>query len=241
MMKTSTTLRATITILCTGLAVGCGGKKKDGDPAATPASGSAASGAAPASAPAESGPWAGWGMDARARAWQGAWAGDGGAVGQKAAWAVDGTTISYVDSGGAKTLALDVTSPCSVMFTEKSADGSSSGTGHTYTLQDGQLVTGLGDAGSRKGKKAIVCGFGGVYALDDKACTLWTNDFGSWKSEPGECGIRTDAGKEVFYYKDHGHETTVGIDGDVIWDDQIKGTHAAKQPDLAAAKKAQGL
>jgi hypothetical protein len=107
-------------------------------------------------------------MDARARAWQGAWAGDGAAIGLKAAWSIDGTKISYVDSGGAKTLTLEMRSPCTASFVEKSADGSTSGTVQTYTLQDGQLITGLGDAGTHHGAKAVVCGFGEVITRTPK-------------------------------------------------------------------------
>ena len=126
-------------------------------------------------------------------------------------------------------------------FTEHSASGDS-GTVATYTLgPDGALVTGLGDAGSRHGDHAVVCGGGSIFTFDGKACTEWHDDFGHLSSSPGECGIRKDAGKDVFFYKAMGSETVVPIDGDVIWSDQLKQAHAAKQPDLAAAKKAQGF
>jgi hypothetical protein len=38
-----------------------------------------------------------------------------------------------------------------------------------------------------------------------------------------------------------GYESKLLVDGDVIWSEQLKMTHATKQPDLAAAKAAQGL
>jgi hypothetical protein len=219
------------------VAAGCSGKKdspKDKDEAAS----AKPSEAAP---PVPSGPWGAWDMDARAKAWQGAWTGDFEAIGAKAAWSVDGAKATVVDGSGQKTLEFAINSPCSATFTEKSADGSSSGTVTTYTIQNGALVTGLGDAGTRKGDTAVVCGMGNVYTLDAKGCQEWHDDFGKLSAEPGECGIRKDGGKDVFWYKANGMETVLNIDGDVIWSDQMRDKHAQKQPDLASAKKAAGF
>src|SRR5688572_19130553 len=107
--------------------------------------------------------FASWDMAARHKAWQGAWAGDGGGLGNKAAWQIAGTQVTYVDSRGEKTYELAVDSPCTAKMVEKAADGSSSSTTSVYTLKDGQLVTGLGDAGQKKGDTAIVCGGGDVF------------------------------------------------------------------------------
>ena len=216
-------------------AAGCGKKdEKKGEGAAKTAE-------APAPAPVPSGPWGAWDMDARAKAWQGAWSGDFEAIGSKAAWSVDGGKATVVESGGEKKMEFAINSPCSATFTEKSADGSSSGTVTTYTIQNGQLITGLGDAGTRKGDSAVACGMGNVYTFDGKACQEWHDDFGELKAEPGECGIRKDGGKDVFWYKANGMETVLAIDGDVIWSDQMRDKHAAKAADLASAKKAAGF
>lgn len=194
-------------------------------------------------APASDGPaeFAAWDMTARQAAWQGAWSGDGGGIGVKAAWEIAGDAITFVDSKGEKKLSLEVTSPCTAKFVEKGSDGSSSSTTSVYTLQDGQLVTGLGDAGQKKGDQAVVCGGGKIFTFDGKACLQWEDNFGRMKSSPGECGFAKDGDKEVFRYKAYGSETTLLVEGDVIWSEQLKRTHAAKQPDLATARKAQGL
>src|SRR5690349_16613526 len=129
----------------------------------------------------------------------------------------------------------EITSPCSAQFVEKSADGSTSSTTSVYTLQNGQLITGLGDAGQKKGDTAVVCGGGNVFTLDAKGCTKWEDFFGDWKKEAGECGLKKDGDKEVFWYKGMGgSESTLIVDGDVIWSEQLRDAHATKHPDLAA-------
>ena len=182
-----------------------------------------------------------WDMAGRKAAWQGAWAGDGEALGLKAAWQIDGDKIDMFDKSGEKHLELQLQSPCSAAFLEKGADGSTSSTITVYTLQNGQLITGLGDAGQKKGDTAVVCGGGQVFTFDGKTCTSWEDNFGKLESKPGECGFAKDGDKDVFTYKANGMESKLLVDGDVIWSEQLKMTHATKQPDLASAKKAQGL
>ncbi|HTJ41288.1 MAG TPA: hypothetical protein VL463_04305 [Kofleriaceae bacterium] len=226
-----------IVVLIGGLAA-CGSKKKSEEGAGSAAP-KAEEAAAPAPAP--SGPFGAWDMDARTKAWQGAWSGDGSALGSKAAWSIDGSTAQLIEGGVEKKLEFAVKSPCTAEFTEKSADGSSSGTVTVYTIKDGQLITGLGDAGSRKGDSAVVCGGGSIFTFDGKACTEWHDDFGRMSSEPGECGFRKDGGKDVFFYKANGMESVLNVDGDVIWSDQLRDRHAKKETDLASAKKTQGF
>jgi hypothetical protein len=185
--------------------------------------------------------FAAWDMASRQAAWQGAWAGDGEAAGAKAAWTIDGTSIDFVDRSGEKHLTLKLQSPCSAAFEEHGADGSTSSTIAVFTLKDGQLITGLGDAGQKKGDTAVVCGGGKVFTLDAKGCTMWEDDFGRLSQKAGDCGFAQDSGKDIFRYKVDGYESKLLVDGDVIWSEQLKLTHATKQPDLAAAKAAQGL
>jgi hypothetical protein len=182
--------------------------------------------------------FAAWERAPREKAWQGAWAGDGGSLGSKAAWQVDGDKIDYFDKKGEQHLTLELESPCSAAF-----KAGTSWTITTFTLKDGELVTGLGDAGSRKGDKAIVCGGGDVYSVEGTTCTRWMNHFHQWESEPGDCGFKQDGGKDVFWYKHKNdtYENKLQIDGDVIWSEQLAGSHAKKHPDLAAAKAASGL
>jgi hypothetical protein len=231
--------KTTMMVLVFATFVGCK-KKEPSDTAAKPAAEDKAAPAAKPSVDTASGPFAAWDMPARKAAWQGAWAGDAEAAGWKAAWQIDGDKVTRVDSKGEKQLELDVVSPCSAKFVEKSASGSSSTTS-VYTLQNGALITGLGDAGSRKGDQAVVCGGGKIFTLDAKGCTEWEDNFGKLASNPGQCGFRKDGDKEVFFYNANGHESVLGVDGDVIWSEQLKSTHATKHPDLAAAKKAQGF
>jgi hypothetical protein len=185
--------------------------------------------------------FAAWDMAGRKAAWQGAWAGDGGAAGWKAAWQIAGDKIDMVDGKGEKQLELQVQSPCSAAFVEHGADGSTESTINVFTLQNGQLITGLGDAGQKKGDQAVVCGGGKVFTVDAKGCTMWEDNFGKLESKPGDCGFAKDGDKDIFRYKVDGYESKLNVDGDVIWSDQLKMTHASKQTDLAAAKKAQGL
>ena len=185
--------------------------------------------------------FAAWDMPARQAAWQGAWAGEGEALGDKAAWQITGDQITFINAKGERKLKLVVESPCSAGFVEVGADGSRSSTTHAFTLQNGQLVTGLGDAGSRKGDKAVVCGGGEIFTLDGATCLMWESMFDKLESKPGKCGFRQDAGKEVFFYEAHGHESVIEVAGDVIWSEQLRTVHATKHPDLAAAKAAQGL
>jgi hypothetical protein len=86
-------------------------------------------------------------------------------------------------------------------------------------------------------RRAIVCGGGKVFTVDAKGCTEWEDNFGHLDSKPGDCGFTADG----FRYKTDGMETKLLVDGDVIWSEQLKMTHATKQPDLAAVKKVQGL
>jgi len=185
--------------------------------------------------------FAAWDMAGRQAAWRGAWAGDGGALGWKAAWQIDGDKIDMVDGKGEKHLELELESPCSAKFVEHGADGSTESTTSVYTLQNGQLITGLGDAGQKKGDQAVVCGGGNVFTVDAKGCTEWEDNFGKLESKPGDCGFAKDGDKDIFRYKANGMESKLLVEGDVIWSDQLKMTHATRQPDLAAAKKAQGL
>jgi hypothetical protein len=219
---------------------GC--SKKDGaaDKAGTASAAAPAKAAPPAPAgdyPAE---FAAWDMPARAAAWQGAWSGEAMSLGQEAAWEITGTKLHYVDKHGEKQMELEVRSPCTAKFTERSASGSES-TETVYTLQDGQLITGLGSAGQRKGDQAVVCGGGKIFTLDAKGCTEWEDNFGRLKSKPGECGFAKDGDKDVFTYKAYGSETTLRVEGDVIWSEQLAQTHATKQASFDAARQAQGL
>lgn len=237
-------LRTTLLVSSLALVAGCGKKKEDG---AKP--GSAATAAKPTAVEAapkkDDGPAfvSQWDMAKRRAAWQGAWAGDGFSLGDTSAWEIKGDDVTMINKKGEKHYTLTVDSPCTAGFGEKTAGGNG-GWESVYTLdKDGQLVTGLGDAGSRKGDQAVVCGMGEIWVWDGKACTDWSHNFGNWESKPGECGFKKDdKGADTFFYKDtSGYETKLIVDGDVIWSEQLSHAHATKLPDLAAAKAAQKL
>lgn len=226
-------------LLASLLLVACS-KSDDKKPAETKATDKPAPDEAPA--PPKDGPdTSAWDMSKRTAAWQGAWAGDGFSLGNTAAWEIKGDDVTFVDKQGEKKYKLSIESPCTAGFSEKTKDGSSGWT-TTYTLKGDELITGLGDAGSRKGDQAIVCGGGAVFAFDGKTCTQWDNRFGRWEKSAGDCGFaKGDKGEDIFRYKLRDYETKLAIEGDVIWSDQLARVHAKKFPDLSAAKAEQKL
>lgn len=230
-----------VTSLClVGALAGCSKKQEPTDQPAAKTSESGKTAPAPSGGGDYPAAFAAWDMAGRKAAWQGAWAGDGGAAGWKAAWQIDGDKIIMVDGKGEKQLELELRSPCSAAFVERSADGTSS-TISVFTLKDGQLITGLGSAGQKKGEQAVVCGGGKVFTVDAKGCTEWEDRFGRLESKPGDCGFAKDGDKDIFRYNTSGMESKLLVEGDVIWSEQLAMTHATKHPDLAAAKQAQGL
>jgi hypothetical protein len=191
--------------------------------------------------PTASGPFAAWDMAARRAAFQGAHVGPGDSAGQWQAWNIEGTKITTWDGTAEKTLELDVISPCEAKIVEESAGGSSSTT-HHYTLQDGKLVTGLGDAGSRKGPEAIACVSNAIFTVDAKGtCTEWEApmfDKGEYKQKPATCGFKQDGDKEVFAVTNNGYESKLEVHGDALMSQQLAQTHSEKVADFAAAKTA---
>ena len=188
----------------------------------------------PKHAPAE---FAAWDLPARAKAWQGAWISEA-SLGSPHAMEIKGAVVTTWDGKTEKTLAFELESPCSAKLVEKSAGGSSSTTSH-FTLKNGALVEGLGDAGSRKGKAAVACVSNEVLTLDESGtCLSWSSMFDKWQSEAATCGFATKDGKEVFTAKVNGMDTVLLIDGDALMSEQLSKKSAAKQADFAAAKAA---
>ncbi len=183
-------------------------------------------------------PFTAWMDPAKAKAaWQGAWSGDGFGLGDTAAWLVEGDKITFVNRKGEKHYTLTIDSPCTAGYS-----GGDGGWVNVYMIKDGQLITGLGDAGQKNGNKALVCGGGDTWLFDGTTCTRWQNHLKRWESGPGKCGFKQDAGKDIFFYVSSGdYESKLLIDGDTIWSEQLARDHAQKHPDLAAAKAAQKL
>ncbi len=183
--------------------------------------GSAAGKVTDVPAPAKSkdtGPYAAWDMDARRAAFQGAHVTTDGK-----AWNVAGDKVAVWDGAAEQPLGFEVQSPCEVRVTETSADGSSSSTISHYTL------------------KAVACISNQSLVLDAQGtCTAWEHDafMKRWKSEPATCGFAKDGDKEVFRATVNGHETTLVIDGETMWSEQLASTHSQKPADYAAAKAA---
>lgn len=190
----------------------------------------------PKSAPKKAaGPAGSWDMDARRAAFQGAH------VTGAEAWQVDGDKVTIWNGTVDKSLELTLESPCSVKTTERTADGSSSSTTHHYTLKNGAIVMGLGDAGARSGSDAIACVSNQIVTLDAAGtCTQWELDiFGEkWESKPGTCAFVKDGDKEWFSVTLDSRETRLVVDGDVILSEQLAGRHSEKVADFATAKAA---
>jgi hypothetical protein len=180
-----------------------------------------------------------WDMPARAKAWQGAWVSEE-VIGFPIALEVKGTKVTQWDGKAEKHLEFSLESPCSASLAEKSPDGSSSSTISHFTVKDGKLIEGLGDAGTRKGKSAIACMSNRIVTLDDAGtCTFWRPSmFDKYDSEPGKCGFVQKDGKEVFVATIDGHDSELLIDGDALLSEQLKTRSSKSYPDLAAAKAA---
>lgn len=191
--------------------------------------------------PAETGPFAGWDMAGRTAAFQGAHVTPGSSLGTWQAWNVAGDKVTIWDGTAEKTFELALISPCEAKVTEHTDGGSSSTVKH-YTLRDGAIVMGLGDAGSRRGAEAIACVSNKVFTLDAQGtCTEWRASMfgdGKYEQQPGTCGFRKDGDKEVFVATVHGRETVLEVHGDALLSQQLAGTHSEKVADFAAAKDA---
>lgn len=219
-------------------------KEQERAPEASSASGPAsASSAKPAEVKrAEAGPFAGWDLAARRAAFQGAHVTPGGALGAWEAWNVVGDKVTIWDGTTEKTLELQVVSPCEAKIIERTPDGATMGTTSHYTLLDGKLAKGLGDAGSRRGPEAIACISNKVFTVDAKgACTEWRApmfDNGRYESTLATCGFRKDGDREVFVATVHGSESVLEVHGDALLSAQLAQSHSEKVADFAAAKAA---
>lgn len=190
---------------------------------------------------ADAGPFAAWDMDGRKAAFAGAHLTTGGSLGTWEAWEVTGEKVKVWDGTAEKTFDLRVKSPCEVEVVETVDGGSSSTTSH-YTVKDGALVMGLGDAGTRKGPEAVACISNAVFTLDASGkCTQWEEsmfDKGKYEAKPGECKFVKEGDKEVFVAKVNGMDSTLLVDGDALLTEQLQKTHSEKQADYAAARTA---
>jgi hypothetical protein len=188
------------------------------------------------------GQWGAWDMAARKAAFQGVHVAPGGSIGLWEAWNVEGTKVTVYD-GKAETVAdLEVFTPCEATFRVTTPDGSSMGTTHHYTIEAGQLVIGLGDAGSRKGNTAVACISNKIVTLDASGtCLQWEQDMfekTKYESSPATCGFAKDGDKEVFKATVNGSETSLEVHGDALYSEQLGKVHNEKAADWAAAKAA---
>lgn len=235
---------AVVSVSFAALALAACKKDKDGEGSApaTSSSSSASSAKPTESKPAETGPFAGWDMAARRAAFQGAHVTPGGVLGAWDAWNVEGDKVTVWNGTTEKTLELQVISPCEAKLVERTPDGATMSTTSHYTLRDGKLVTGLGDAGSRRGSEAIACISNKVFTVDAKGvCTEWRApmfDNGRHESAPATCGFRKEGDREVFAANVHGSETILEVHGDALLSEQLARTHSEKVADFAAAKAA---
>jgi hypothetical protein len=187
------------------------------------------------------GPFAAWDMAGRTAAFAGAHLTPGGSLGAWDAWEVTGDKVKVWDGTAEKTYDLKVKSPCEADVIEVQGGGSSSTTTH-YTVKDGKLIMGLGDAGSRKGPEAIACVSNAVVSLDAAGkCTQWEEsmfDKGKYEAKPGDCKWAKEGDKEVFVAKVNGMDTKLLVDGDALMTEQLQQVHSEKQADYATARTA---
>jgi len=188
------------------------------------------------------GPFGSWDMAARKAAFQGTHVAPGGSFGRWDAWKVEGTKITVWDGTQETVAELDLQSPCEAGIMEKSADGSTSGTVSHYTIENGTLVTGLGDAGSRKGNTAIACVSNKIVTLDATGtCLEWEQDMfdhTKYTSSPGTCSFGKDGDNDVFKATVNNYETILEVHGDALYTAQIASTHSEPAADWASAKAA---
>ena len=178
-----------------------------------------------------------WDMPGRAQAWQGAWLSQPG-VGFFLALEVTGARVASWDGKVEKIMVFALESPCSAKFIERSTAGESSSTTH-FTVKGGKLLAGLGDAGSRNGKAAIVCASNVILALDASGrCTQFTPSFGIYNEGPGQCALASKAGVEVFTATIAGAPLELVVDGDAIYSAQLGKTPDQGFADFAGAKAA---
>jgi hypothetical protein len=174
---------------------------------------------------------------ARVDAWQGAWLTQPG-IGFFVAIDVVGNKVTSWDGKADKTLWLQIESPCSARLIEKSSAGESSTTTH-YTLKDGKLLSGLGDAGARRGKAAIACVSNAILVLDESGkCSEWSVGFGEYKEAVGTCALQTKGDKQQFTATVNGMKVALTVDGDAIYSDQLGQKPDQHFGDFAAAKAA---
>ncbi|MEZ4366507.1 MAG: hypothetical protein R2939_09505 [Kofleriaceae bacterium] len=217
---------------------GCG--KSESASSATKVEPAPAGSGSTAIKPTADGPFAAWDMAARRAAWQGAHVTPGSSLGSKRAIDVRGDQVTVWDGKTEKAMTLDITSPCEARFVEVGADGSRSSTTSHYTLKDGALLTGLGDAGTRRGKEAVACVSNVVVTLDaNGTCTQWKAAAfgdGRYEASPGTCAWVDDGGQELLSVTVRDHETRLLVDGDALLTQQLQRTHSQAAADFAAAK-----
>jgi hypothetical protein len=200
-----------------------------------------------------------WDLKGRGAAWQGAWVLPlqmTTKVEQKTPWAameVKGESAKVWNGAAELTMPFEVTSPCTMLMTKPAEpDGTIIHPGATFTVVEGQIVAGLGNAGVRRGKEAVACIDLAVYVLDAAGkCTRYI-PVQQWRAEEARCGYRkptsgddtwvsqTAGSGEVFFAESFHHETVLAPIGDALVDQQIMTSRdrARKSTDFEAAKAA---
>lgn len=180
-------------------------------------------------------------MGARRTAWQGSHVMPGGGD-DLIAIHVDGTSMKTWDGKTESTGELSIYGPCEVGVPGYGTGAGKGGWVGTYTVENGELITGLGNAGAKKGKKAIACVMGKMLALDENGtCVEWTRKPlhpTEYESKPGTCGWakRENGAREVFTAKVYKIEFVLEVHGDAIYDAQMGARHSQRMPDWVSAK-----
>lgn len=180
-------------------------------------------------------PFSDWDLAQRLAAWDGAWVLEAGSLGRREAWEVSAGKVRAFGGGEAGfERSVTLSSPCTAEI-----GGADGGYVAHYTLLQGKLVTGLGDAGERRGGRVVACVSNGIFTLEGGRCSRWEKPFGKWRAAPASCAIEKGAGGEVFSVELYaGRTAKVPLVGEAIIDDQLQRAQARPFPSLAAARAA---
>lgn len=179
-------------------------------------------------------PFSGWDLAERLKAWDGAWVLEAGSLGHREAWEVSAGKVRAFSGEAGLERSVTLSSPCTAEI-----GGADGGYVAHYTLLEGRLVTGLGDAGERRGGRVVACVSNGVFTLEGGRCSRWDKPFGKWRSAPATCAVEQGAHGEVFSVELYaGRVAKVPLVGEALLDEQLQRAQARPFPSLAAARAA---
>lgn len=167
---------------------------------------------------------------------RGAWlVQDVGYLGSIQAWNVEGTKVTVYDPKKKTEQVGEISfdAPCDLTLWVKTAYGPE-GWGAGLAVDGETIYLGLGNGGVKKGDEVVACIGPGVYYMKGSECSLWTEDFGEWRSKPATCTVdeKSFKGKSGDASEDELDFFKPGV----LMTDQLAGKKAGRHGDWAAAK-----